>query len=135
MKPLYFLTSVLLGASGITHMLPDADRLAQRRAPQRIRPTRMGPGPAPVPVPVAMDDGGGVTPAERNDPVRCNAACNRTMQRCIDRCRGASNDRPCDRLCFTALGQCVQQCPGDAMSVYFPDAESDGPVLHTIPGR
>ena len=37
MKPLLFVASVLLGVSGLTQVVPDADRLAQRRVvPRRI---------------------------------------------------------------------------------------------------
>jgi hypothetical protein len=138
MKPLLFVASVLLGVSGLTQVVPDADRLAQRRVvPRRIGPRSRGGAPAPnVPARVTLGEDGAVQSAESQDPVRCNAACDRTMNTCIDRCRSASNDRTCNRVCFTAAGQCIRACPGDAAAVFFGDAGmGDGMVVHTLPGR
>lgn len=138
MKPLLFVASVLLGVSGLTQVVPDADRLAQRRvAPRRIGPRSRGGAPAPnVPVRVTLGEDGAVQSAESQDPVRCNAACDRTMNACSDRCRAASDERSCSRRCFAAAADCIRTCPGDAAAVFFDGGDMvDGMVVRTLPRR
>lgn len=137
MKPLLFVASVLLGVSGLTQVVPDADRLAQRRiVPRRIGPRRGAPGPAPAPQRVVIGEDGAVRGPESQDPVRCNAACDRTMNACSDRCRSASDERSCSRRCFTAAADCIRTCPGDAAAVFFDGGDMiDGMVVHTLPRR
>lgn len=136
MKPLLFVGSVLLGVSGLTQVLPDADRLAQRRVvPRRIGPRR-APGPTPGPTRVVIGEDGAVQGPESQDPVRCNAACDRTMNACLERCRPAGDDRACNRRCFTTLGHCMLACPGDAAAIFFDGGDpTDGAIFHTLPMR
>ncbi len=133
MKPLFLIASVLLGAAGFVQVMPDADRLAQRR-PRRIAP-RHAPGPA-VPVPVPVGPNG---QPRSNDPVRCISECDGTMRACLNRC-SRENPRGCERLCFTAVAQCYAQCPGDAATMaldggWHREDQPTGPVLHTLPRR
>ncbi len=134
MKTFLFVGSVVLGMTGAAQVMDGADRLAQRRvAPRRI-PGRRGP----MPVPQTVGGGGEgqvpMTPAEQADPTRCNAACDRHMNRCLERCRAANDSRTCTRACFTVEANCIlQQCHTDA-SVIFPDAfAGSGPVLQNVP--
>jgi hypothetical protein len=77
-----------------------------------------------------------VQSAESQDPVRCNAACDRTMNNCIERCRSSSSERTCNRQCFMASGQCIRACPGDAAAVFFDGGDMvDGMLVHTLPRR
>lgn len=138
MKPVFFVASVLLGVSGLTQVLSDADRLAQRRVvPRRIGPRSRAPEPMSVPQRVTLGEDGAVRGPESQDPVRCNTACDRTMNACSDRCRSASDERSCNRRCFAAAAECIRACPGDAMAVFFTDGGGvfDGMVFHTLPMR
>lgn len=127
---------VLLGATGVLQVMPDGDRLAQRR-PQRIGPRRgPGGGAATVPVPVGVRPNG----REPNpDPVRCIADCDNDMRTCLNRC-SRENPRGCERICFTAVAQCYSTCPGDAATMaldggWHRETPATGPVLHTLPRR
>ncbi len=138
MRPLFLIAWVLLGATGVLQVMPDGDRLAQRR-PQRIGPRRMpvgGGGPTPGGAPVAIGPNG--QPRDP-DPVRCIAVCDTDMRTCLNRCPH-ENSRGCERLCFTAVAQCYSTCPGDAATIaldggWHRETPATGPVFHTLPRR
>ncbi len=138
MMPLFLIAWVLLGATGVLQVMPDGDRLAQRR-PQRIGPRRApgsGGGVAVVPLPVGVGPNGR---APNPDPVRCIADCDNDMRNCLNRC-SRENPRSCERVCFTTVAQCYTVCPGDAATMAFDggwhrETPATGPVLHTLPRR